>query len=206
MKLALGLCLLIELLGFAASAAVVPFLSSMVHGTKLTIPDGKVVVFDHMQTTSRTVSISIFYNTHSSGINSYVGRTDLVYTNPTPGLVIALPAPIRLPGGWTVSNSTSALVYFFGLAMDAADLYGGVGSEIDGVAVAAGALQGDVQLASPRPIVANVEQSEDLLTWMPNEAAILQRGANPTQLQFTTPLDNPNRFYRLKTRSRRTAD
>ncbi|MBP7829518.1 MAG: hypothetical protein KA248_06335 [Kiritimatiellae bacterium] len=203
-------CILVASLGLGAGAAVVPYvkaLSPTGGGTTfgvLTVPAGKVVVFDHMQFTSRTVRIHMNYNngTSGSGIDAILGSVILTFTNPSPGTVIATPAPIRLFAGWSISNLSTTAATFIGLAMDDDDLYAGVGNEIDSLNMAGGTLLGGIQLDSPRPVVATVEQSEDMKTWTKDPGASVQKGDSAAQMEFTTTPDDAGAAFRVKARAR----
>jgi len=169
----------------------------------VSVPSGKAVVFDHMQSTARTVTVQMNYNTSGSGIDSTVGLLVITITNPTPGYITALPAPLRLYAGWSVTNWSSSSIYLFGLAMDADDLYAGVGNEIDTLGLAAGTWAGGVQVDSPRPVVATVETSGDLKNWSVDEGINVQRGVEPDRLEFQAPSGDPDTFYRVRTRATR---
>lgn len=200
-------CFMVFLMGFGTWAAVVPYAKRLYPAgdvaafSTLTVPAGKVVVFDHMQFTSRTVSILFKINTAGSGIDSISGAYYMYITNPSPGQLTATPAPIRLMGGRAISNLSSTAITFFGLAMDDDDLYAGVGNEIDSLNLAGGTLLGGIQLDSPRPVVAVVEQSEDLKTWTEDADAAVQKGDAPAQLEFTTTPADAGAAFRVKARA-----
>lgn len=206
-KIRIAACFTALLMGFVAAAAVVPYVKNLDPAgdaaafSSLTIPAGKVVVFDHMQFTSQTITIRLRYTTAASGIDNVTGLWDIVITNPAPGKLCATPAPIRLYAGWIVTNVSATKVYLSGLAMDDDDLYAGVGNEIDSLNLAGGTLLGGIQLDSPRPVVATVEQSEDMKTWTEDSGASVQKGAAPAQLEFTTTPDDRGAAFRVKARS-----
>jgi hypothetical protein len=199
-------CALIVLLCLGTWAAVVPYVKHLDPSgdhssfSRLSIPAGKAVVFDHMQFTSRAVTIRLMYTTSGSGIDNITGAWDMVITNPALGQLTVTPAPIRLFAGWSISNVSSTAIYLSGLAMDDDDLYAGVGNEIDSLGLAGGALLGGVQLDSPRPVVAKVEQSEDLRTWTTDDGATIRKDTNSARLEFETAPDDPGAFFRINAR------
>ena len=206
-KITCGVCVLVAGLCLGAGAAVVPYIKSLDPAgdvaafSSLTIPAGKVVVFDHMQFTSRTLTIRLRYTTAASGIDTVTGLWDIMITNPAPGMLCATPTPIRLAAGWIITNTSSSKIYLSGLAMDASDLYAGVGTEIDSLNLAGGTLLGGIQLDSPRPVVATVEQSEDMKTWAEDPDASVQKGDAAAQLEFTTTPDDAGAAFRVKARA-----
>ena len=205
-------CVLIVSLGLGTWAAVVPYVKNLYPRgdaavfSSLSVPAGKVVVFEYMQSTARVVTFVMNYSTVGSGIDSVTGVMSLSITNPNPNYIVALPSPFLLRGGWLITNVTTSGIFLFGKAMDDDDLYAGVGSEIDSLGLTGGALQAGVQLDSPRPVVTRVERSEDLKTWAPDDGVVIHKVADPARLEFEADSADPGSFFRVNARARTPAE
>lgn len=185
------------------SGAVVPYVNLFSIGENLLIPAGKVLIIEQVDIeTNRLVDFRVKFNNTGSGIDTSSGFLTMTFSNPTPGAVFSLPVPLRIPGGWSITNIHSFSFQIVGLAVDAADLYAEVGSEIDSLATSAGSLFGGVQLDSPRPVVAWVESTEDLTGWTKDPDGLLLPQDDRTRRQLQKTADGDKEFMRVRARAR----
>lgn len=195
-----------------AVAEVVPYVKDLWPAgspsvqSALTIPAGKVVVFDQMRISSFSpvsVTMKLSYDNAGSGIDSIQSSAFVIFTNEPAGIMAAVPGDLRLREGWTITNNSPTLITLIGVAMDKADLYAGVGNEINSLESIGGPLLAGVQLDSPRPVVTKVERSEDMKTWT-EETDVVLRKTDTAQMEFEADPAQPDAYYRVLARARKS--
>jgi len=163
-------CLLFALLAIPARSEVVPYARIFADRTGFTIAEDKVIVIDQMMTNSNRIQIVIQY--FNPAIDSSAGTFTYTATNENRNNFFPLPAPLRLKGNWAVSNVTGSVIYMMGYAMDAADFYAQVGSEIESVQAGGNVFGARARLDRPWPVATRVEWSPNAQTWIEGDAVI----------------------------------
>lgn len=184
----------------ASRGATVPYARIFFNQTGFDIPANKIIVIDQVECSSNFVQIVIKYN--NTGIDGSSGTFTYVATNTTRNAAFALPAPLRLQSGWSVSNVTGTAVYILGIAMDSSDFYGSINSQFDAISVNGPLVTTHAQLDKPWPAITRLEQSSDMSSWgqVPVYAATHE---NTTSLVVQTLSLTEGTSYRLKNRLRR---
>lgn len=189
-----------------SSAEVIPFLFDMNNNNDFTVPAGKVVLIEQIQSTQNPVGVQIDVDNTGSGISTETGNMDVNLDNPgsgaTPKLAM-LDKPLRLRAGWNFENRSGESFIIAGLIIDEADLYAaGVPNEWEMFAAGNAMLSGQVRVQSARPVTQTVQSSTDFNSWVTDPTVTVQNTSDRTLLQIDGSATDDFKFYRVETRTR----
>ncbi len=177
----------------AAVTAIGIYLTSNSTGYRYVVPEGKVLILEHVAFcdtwTGKSMALRIQFSINPVGP---VWTTTITYSQNWNSLL----RPIRIPAGKAaaidLSYGASYQCFLYGLLIDQADLYAGVPASIQGLQVAGGPdgqqVTGHVELQSPQPSQVVVQQTEDLDQWKNALATIQGSDLSPAQKTFSLNL------------------
>ncbi len=187
----------------AAVTATGIYLSGTVTGYRYVVPEGKVLILEHVAFsdtwTGKPTALRIQFSINPVGP---VWTTTITYSQNWNSLL----RPIRIPAGKAAAIDSSYggtyQCFLYGLLVDEADLYAGVPAAIQGLQVAEGPdgqqVTGRIELQSPQPSHVVVQQTEDLDLWENAFATVQATELSPAQKTFSVnlPSDTQKAFFR----------
>lgn len=170
-----------------------------------TVPAGKVFILEAVrnQFQSGAVQARISYgNTHPSPAGNF-GWTFDVRDGVTSGLVF-LERPLKLPAGSSLrATETGVTVSYFGMLVDAGDLYAAnIDVKLKNPTVSGGMLTAEAHLSSPRPHTLSVKKSESLASFSPDPEVEITPTSDPSVKLIKTPATGPTKFITASATSR----
>jgi len=190
-----SLSLALALVGFGSTAhAAIQAVFIVMNGT-YTVPAGKVLVLQQLQLPQGAGNASTItvYTTNGFNISMSLpgANTSGLYTFAT---------PLKLPGGVQLFYTPNG-VGLFGLLVDPQDLYVGINSTLENLALAGGTFSGNVALSSPARATIKFYASTNLSNWSLDNSVAVQPTTNRTLYAFSTPTDSfEERYYRALVR------
>ena len=196
----LALCILSFTL--LASAAPVPWIGNLSPGDSISIPTGKILILEQVGCTNEFIDSSSgsaavrITGPAAGGIGSNF-IADFRVSVSSEGTK-ALPVPIRLGPGMTMSNPGGASIVFFGIALESQDFFAAVSPSIRSVTSDGTQLTAIVDARTTIPTRVSGESSTNLNTWTQTGVNIASSASNRRLSRITTPADTSRKFVRAR--------
>ena len=200
MKQNLSIVLSLSFAANLAFGAVSPMIihlksTSSSYTTTYTVPVGTVFVLQAIQCVSATTGPFLQLVSPDGSVDDLMASSFQGIPSP-----LTFQPPLWIPAGYTfragLGGSAATTATLYGAQVLPTDLYAGIPSQFNYIAVSGSSVAGQLALSSPRPAAVHIEESCDLQTWS-NSNATVTRTVAPAVWQLTkNATDATNTFFR----------